>query len=91
MNTVIEIDVSRPSVISLDEGACTRAHKAMTSFIADCVVGFRFNDQPSARTPIELATDEIAGTAQRIALEKISPQHFARWSQRTPPTQLPGL
>jgi hypothetical protein len=77
VNAVIEINVGRPSVISLDERACTRTHKAMTSFVADCVVGFGFNDQPSARIPIELAPDEIAGAAQRIALEKISPQYFA--------------
>jgi hypothetical protein len=77
VNAVIEINVGRPSVISLDEGACSRAHKAMTSFVTDCVIGFRFNDQPSARIPIELATDKITGTAQRIALEKISPQRFA--------------
>jgi hypothetical protein len=51
VNAVIEINVSRPSVISLDKGACTRAHKAMTSFIPNCVVGFRFDDYPTARTP----------------------------------------
>jgi hypothetical protein len=77
MNAVVEINVGRPSVISLDERACTRAHKAMTGFVADCLVSFRFNDQPSARIPTELATDEITGAAQRIALEKISPQYFA--------------
>src|SRR5437588_9271822 len=85
VNAVIEINVGRPSVISLDEGACTRAHKAMTSFVTDCVVGFRFNDQPSARIPIELAPDKIAGTAQRIALEKISPHHLALRSQPNTP------
>jgi hypothetical protein len=51
VNAVIEINVGRPSMISLDERARTRAHKAMTSFIADCVVGFRFDDYPTARTP----------------------------------------
>jgi hypothetical protein len=51
VNAVIEINVSRSSVISLDKGACTRAHKAMTSFIPNCVVGFRFDDYPTARTP----------------------------------------
>jgi hypothetical protein len=44
MNAVVEINVGRPGVISLDECACTRADKAMTGFIADCVVGFRFDD-----------------------------------------------
>jgi hypothetical protein len=77
VNAVIEINVSRSSVISLDKGARTRAHKAMTSFIADCVVRFRFDYYPRARIPIELAPHEIAGTAERVALEKISPQHFA--------------
>ena len=51
VNAVIEINVGRPRMISLDEGARTRAHKAMTSFIADCIVGFRFDDYPSARIP----------------------------------------
>jgi len=51
VNAVIEINVGRPSVISLDKGACTRAHKAMTSFIPNCVIGFRFDDYPSARIP----------------------------------------
>src|SRR6266513_1744317 len=59
VNAVIEINVSRASVISLDKGACTRAHKAMTSFIADCVVRFRFDDYPGAGIPIELASDQI--------------------------------
>jgi hypothetical protein len=77
VNAVIEINVGCPSMISLDERARTRAHKAVTRFIPDCVVGFRFNNYPGARITIELAPDEIAGTAQRIALEKISPQHFA--------------
>jgi hypothetical protein len=49
----------------------------MTSFIADCIVRFRFNDYPSARIPNKLAPDEIAGTGERVALEKISPQRFA--------------
>src|SRR6267378_5480101 len=48
VNAVIEINVGRPSMISLDERARTRAHKAMASFIADCIVGFRFDDYPSA-------------------------------------------
>jgi hypothetical protein len=77
MNPVVEINVGRPSVISLDERACTRAHEAMTRFIADGVVGFGFDDYPSTRIPIELAPDEITGAAQRIAPEKISYQHFA--------------
>src|SRR5436305_14712973 len=51
VNAVIEINVGRPSMISLDERAHTRTHKAMTSFIADCVVGFRFDDYPTARIP----------------------------------------
>jgi hypothetical protein len=51
VNAVIEINVGRSSMISLDKRARTRAHKAMTSFIADCVVGFRFDDYPTARTP----------------------------------------
>src|SRR6266576_2501880 len=51
VNAVIEINVGRSSVISLDKGAHTRTHKAMTSFIADCVVGFRFDDYPTARIP----------------------------------------
>jgi len=51
VNAVIEINVSCSSVISLDKGAHTGAHKAMTSFIADCVVGFRFDDYPTARIP----------------------------------------
>src|ERR1700720_2918736 len=51
VNAIIEINVGRPSMISLDERAHTRAHKAMTSFIADCVVGLRFDDYPTARTP----------------------------------------
>ena len=76
VNAIIKINIGGPRVISLDEGACTGTHKAMTSFVADCVVGFGFNDQPSARIPIELAPDEITGAPQRIALEKISPQHF---------------
>jgi len=77
MNPVVEINVGRPSVISLDERACTRAHEAMTRFIADCVVGFGFDDYASARIPNELAPDEITGAAQRIAPEKIPSQHFA--------------
>ena len=77
VNAVVKIDVSRPSLISLDERARTWAHEAMTRFIADFVVGFRFDNYPRARVPIELAPDELMGAAQRIALEKISPQHFA--------------
>jgi len=77
MNTVVKINVGRSSLISLNEGACTRADKAMRRFVSDCVVGFRFDDQPSARTPIELAPNEITGAAQRIALEKIPRHHFA--------------
>jgi hypothetical protein len=77
VNAVIEINIGGPSMISLDERACTGADKAVTRFVPDCVIGFRFNNYPGARIPIELAPDEITGTAQRIALEKISPQHFA--------------
>ena len=77
MNPVVEINVGRPSVISLDERAWTRAHEAMTRFVADGVVGFGFDDYASARIPIELAPDEVTGAAQRSALEKISSQHFA--------------
>jgi hypothetical protein len=77
MNAVVEINVGRPCLISLDERACTRAHEAMTRFIADCVIGFGFDDYASARIPIELAPDEITGAAQRIAPEKIPSQHFA--------------
>jgi hypothetical protein len=77
MNTVVKINVSRPSLISLDERARTWANKAMTSFIPNCVVGFSFNDYPGTRIPIQFAPDEITGAAQRVALEKISPQHFA--------------
>jgi hypothetical protein len=77
MNAVVKINVSRPSLISLDERPCTRADEAMTGFIAHGVVGFGFDDYASARIPIELAPDEITGAAQGIALEKISPQHFA--------------
>jgi hypothetical protein len=77
VNAVIEINVGRSSMISLDKRARTRAHKAMTSFIADCVVRFRLDYYPGARIPIELAPHEIAGAAERAALEKISPQHFA--------------
>jgi hypothetical protein len=77
VNAVIEINVGRAGAISLDERACAGTHKAMTGFIADCIVGFRLDDYPGAQIPVELASDEIAGTAQWIALEKISPQHFA--------------
>ena len=76
MNAVVEINVGRPGVISLDERACTWADKAVTSFIADCVVGFGFNDPSSAGMPIEFAPNEIASATQRIPLEEISPQHF---------------
>jgi hypothetical protein len=51
VNAVIEINVGRPSMISLHERAHTRAHKAVTSFIADCVVRFRFDDYPRTRIP----------------------------------------
>src|SRR3989442_25522 len=44
VNAVIEINVGRSSVISLDECACTRARKAIASFISDCAVSIRFND-----------------------------------------------
>jgi hypothetical protein len=77
VNAVIEINVGRPSMISLDERARTWAHKAMASFIADRVVRFRLDYYPGARIPIQLAPNEITGTAQRTALKKISPQHFA--------------
>jgi hypothetical protein len=77
MNAVVKINVGCSSLISRDERACTGADKAVTRFIPNCVVGFRFNNYPGARIPIELAPNEITGAAQRIALEKISPEHFA--------------
>ena len=77
MNAVIEINVSGSSVISLDERAGTWTDKAMTGFITDCVIGFSFNDYPGTRIPIQFAPDKIAGAAERIAPEKISPQQFA--------------
>jgi hypothetical protein len=76
VNAVIEINVGGPSVISLDERARTWAHKAMASFIADCVVRFRLDYYPGARIPIQLAPNEITCATQRIPLEKISPQHL---------------
>jgi hypothetical protein len=85
VNSVVKINVSRPSLISFDERARSWANKAMTGFITDCVIGFSFNDYPGTRIPIELAPDEITSAAQRIALEKISPQHFAL---RRPHSQL---
>jgi hypothetical protein len=91
VNAIIEINVSRPSLISLDERACSRAYKAMTSFIADRVVRFRFNDYPGARIPIELAPNEIAGTGERITPEKILPQHFAPPCFRSQLVHSPGL
>jgi hypothetical protein len=91
VNAIIEINVSRPSLISLDERACSWAYKAMTSFIADRVVRFRFNDYPGARIPIELASNEIAGTGERIAPEKILPQHFAPPYFRFQLVHSPGL
>ena len=91
MNAVVEINVGRPCLISLDERACTRAHEAMTRFVADGVVGFGFDDYASARIPIELAPDEIVGTTERVALEKISPQHFAPPYSRHQLVHPPGL
>jgi hypothetical protein len=90
VNAVIEINVGRSSLISFDEGARTRAHKAMTGFIADCVVRFRFDDYPSARIPNELAPDEIAGTAERVTLEKISSQYFTPLAHRAKSDQRSG-
>jgi hypothetical protein len=77
MNAIVKINVGRSSLISLDKRACTGADKAVTRFIPDCVVGFRFNNNPGTRIPIELAPDEITGAAQWITLEKICPEHFA--------------
>jgi hypothetical protein len=91
MNAVIEINVGRSSMISLDESARTRAHKAMTSFIADRVVRFRLHYYPGARIPVELAPHQVAGTAEGVALEKISPQHFAPPGSRYQPAHPPGL
>jgi hypothetical protein len=62
----------------------------MTSFIADCVVRFRFDDYPSARIPNELAPDEIAGTAERVTLEKISPHYFTPLAHRAKSNQRSG-
>jgi hypothetical protein len=91
VNAVIEINVSRSSVISLDECARTRAHKAMTSFIADRVVCFRLDDYPGARIPIELAPHEVARAAKGVALEEISPQHFAPPGSHYQLAHPPGL
>jgi hypothetical protein len=91
VNAVIEINVGRSSMISLDERAHTRAHKAMASFIADCIVRFRLDNYPGARIPIELAPDEIVGTAEGVALEKVSPQHFAPPGSRYQLAYPPGL
>jgi hypothetical protein len=91
VNAVIEINIGVPGMIPLDERADTGAHKAMTSFIADCVVRFRFDDYPSARIPNKLAPDETAGTAERVALEKIFPQHFASPCFRSDSVHSPGL
>jgi hypothetical protein len=63
----------------------------MTGFIANGVVGFGFDDYPGARIPIELAPDKITGAAQRIALEKISSQHFAPLRPRCQLVHFSGL
>jgi hypothetical protein len=91
VNAVIEINIRRRGSIPLDERARTRAHEAMTRFIADCVVGFGFDDYASARIPTELAPDEITGAAERVALEKISPQHFAPPGSHYQLAHPPGL
>ena len=61
VNAVIEINVGRPSMISLDERARTRAHKAMASFIADRVVRFRLDYYPGARIPNSARTQRDHG------------------------------
>jgi hypothetical protein len=91
VNAVVKINVSRPSLISFDERARTWANKAMTGFIADCVIGFRFNDYPGTRIPLQFAPNKITGAAQRVALEKISPQQFAPPCHRCQPVHFSGL
>jgi hypothetical protein len=63
MHAIVEVNVGHARAIPLDEGARAGARKTMASLVANRVVGFRFNDEPGAGSPIQFAANKVTRAA----------------------------
>src|SRR6266508_1290545 len=70
MHSIIEIDISRTGVISLDKAASTRPCKRMRSLVVGCSVRFHLHNEPRAIAPNQFRADQLARTSERITFEK---------------------
>src|SRR5262245_2143588 len=51
MHSIVEIDISRAGVISLDEAASARPCKCMRGLVVECRISFHFDNYPRAIAP----------------------------------------
>jgi len=52
VHAVVKVNVSRAGPIPFDKRARAWSDKTVTGFIADRIVGLRFNNEPGAGSPI---------------------------------------
>lgn len=83
VDTVVEIDVSRARLVSLDEGARTRAAKRVTGFVVLDQIRFSLDDETCAFSPNELGADQILCALERIDLKKTLSQHADKLADRS--------
>src|SRR6266498_367063 len=79
MHSIIEIDISRTCVISLDKAASTRPCKRMRSLVVDCSVRFHLHNEPRAIAPNQFRADQLARTSERITSEKRRAHNLAHY------------
>ena len=77
VHAVVEIDVGRARLVSLDKRARARTLESVTGLVALDQVRFRLDHNTRAFSPNELRADQVLGALQRIALKESIGQHAA--------------
>lgn len=77
VGAVTKIDISSACPVSFNKCAGARTHKCVASFVVFRQVGFGFDDDSSATTPMQSRADQVTRTTHRLPLEKGSTDDLA--------------
>jgi hypothetical protein len=70
VDAVIEVNVNRARLVTLDEGAGAWAGKGVARLVVQGEIRFCFHDNAGAFSPDQFGPDKLPRANQRVALEK---------------------
>jgi hypothetical protein len=75
MHTIVEIDIRRAGLVTLDERSRARSRKSVRRFIVKRRVSFNLDDNSCAFSPDKLRAHQLASTTERITPKKCPANH----------------